>query len=59
MSFEYVNFQSFLSVTDFVTDFTMILERGWKVLGLHMVPHKIPPRVAELSTYSTGPLVCI
>ena len=46
---------SLFSTTNLVTVFTLILKAGWEVLGLHMVPHLMPPTVAEMSTDRTYP----
>lgn len=50
-------FQPLLSVTDFVTILTLILESGWEVFRLYMVPDLMPPNMTELSTDATAPLV--
>ena len=52
-----MNFQPLLSVADFVTILTLILESGWEVFRLDMVPDLMPPNMTELSTDVTAPLV--
>ena len=54
----YMNLQCLLSVTNLVTLLivTLVLEGGWEVLGLHMVPDSPPPMVGELPTDVTHPL---
>ena len=52
-----MDFQSLLCVADFFTILALVLESGWEVLRLHMVPDLMPPNMAELSTDGAAPLV--
>ena len=54
----HMNFHSLLGVTNFITIIivTMVQKCSWKMLWFHMISHHTPPRMAELSTYSTHPL---